>query len=80
MTDQFAHIERNVAVIFDGAVALRFLLKQVLRHWLACEHALPPCFRRGGRTVGSFVSRHGINPMCPKEVNSARALSFAAQS
>jgi hypothetical protein len=75
MTDQFANIERNVAVIFDGAAALRFLLKPVLRQWLACVHALPPCLRRGGGTVGSFVSRHGIDPMCPKEGNSARALS-----
>src|SRR4029077_10659523 len=35
MTDQFAHTESNVAVIFDGAAALRSLPKQVLRHWLA---------------------------------------------
>jgi hypothetical protein len=67
MTDQFAHIEGNVAVIFDGAVALRFLPKKVLRHWLACEHALPPCLRLGGGTIDSFVSRHNIDPMCSRK-------------
>ncbi len=44
LADQFAHVERDVAVVFDGAFAF-WAPSQTFRQPLACEHALP---RRAG--------------------------------
>ena len=41
LADQLAHVERNLAVVFDGAFAFR-MPRQTFRHRLACEYALPP--------------------------------------
>jgi hypothetical protein len=41
LADQFAHIERDRPVVFNGALAFR-LTKQTVRQPLACCHPLPP--------------------------------------
>jgi hypothetical protein len=48
LADQFAHVKRDRAVVFDCAFAFRFRDKQAVRQPLACDHSLPPRPRLGG--------------------------------
>jgi hypothetical protein len=52
LADQFAHVERNVAVIFDGTFTFG-TAKHWVRQRLACDRALPP------HAFGSAASRLG---------------------
>jgi hypothetical protein len=42
LADQFAHVECDVAVVFDSAFAFRFRDKRAFRQRLAGYHSLPP--------------------------------------
>jgi hypothetical protein len=48
LTDQFAYVERDVAVVFNGAFAFRFCDKRAFRQPLACGESLPPRLWLGG--------------------------------
>jgi len=36
LAGQFAHLERNLAMVFDGAIAFRFCFKRATRQTLTC--------------------------------------------
>ena len=47
LADQFAHVERDVAVVFNGAFARR-MPRQTFGQPLACEQSLPQRLWLGG--------------------------------
>ena len=60
LTDQFAHVERDRAVILDRAFTFR-MPRQTFRQPLACEHALPQRTGLVGRLLLSFALHHVVH-------------------
>ena len=60
LADQFAHVESDLAVVFNSPIALRFRLKQALRQPLACNYTLPPSLRLIACLARLLASPHVI--------------------
>ncbi len=62
LAHQIAYVERDLAVVFDGAFAIRFRDKRAVWQPLACGDSLPPRLWLGGYSIGSLVLYHAAPP------------------